>query len=362
MRAEKVEIVDKTAIIAITKNGINIATSLKKHFPSWEIFSPSKLSNNDSQIQWFEETTTSKVKELFSGYDAIVCIFSLGAVIRLIAPHLKDKKTDPAVVVIDDIAKFVISTLSGHLGGANELTEKISNVLHATPVVTTAADVNKTIPVDLVGKEFGWTIDDHNNVTKVSAFMVNEEKIGVFQDAGEREWWSPKKELPKNVHVYNTLDDLAKSDCKGFLIITDKIIEDKKILEQAVIYRPKTLIVGVGLHWDTTKDIIKEGMNFCLSKFKLSPKSIAKFASIKKEADVKGLQELSDEINVPIEYFEKEKLATITIPNPSDVVQTFEGTPSVSEASAIKASGGELIVQKHKFPPNLTIAIARRSS
>ena len=353
---------DKTAIIAITKNGINIATSLKKHFPSWEIFAPSKLSNSDLQIRWFEETTTSKVKELFYNYDAIVCIFSLGAVIRLISPHLKDKKTDPAVVVIDDTAKFVISTLSGHLGGANELTEMISDVLHATPVITTAADVNKTIPVDLVGKEFGWTIDDHSNVTKVSAFMVNEEKIGVFQDSGEKEWWSPKKELPKNVHIYNTIYDLVKSDCKGFLIITDKIIEDEKILERAVIYRPKTLTVGIGLHWDTTKDTIKEGMNFCLSKFKLSPKSIAKFASIKKEAAVKGLQELSEEANIPIEYFEKEKLATITIPNPSDVVQTFEGTPSVSEAAAIKASGGELIVQKHKFPPNLTIAIARRSS
>jgi cobalt-precorrin 5A hydrolase len=353
---------DKTAILAITKNGINIATLLKRHFPTWEIFAPSKLSNNDSQIRWFEETTTSKVKELFSSHDAMICIFSLGAVIRLIAPHLKDKKTDPAVVVIDDTAKFVISTLSGHLGGANELTEKISDALHATPVITTAADVNKTIPVDLVGKEFGWTIDDHTNVTKVSAFMVNEEKIGVFQDAGEKDWWSPKKELPKNVHIYNTLNDLVQSDCKGFLIITDKIIEDEKILEKAVVYRPKTLTVGIGLHWDTTKETIKEGMNFCLSKFKLSPKSIAKFVSIKKESDVKGLQELSEETNIPIEYFEKETLATIIIPNPSDVVQTFEGTPSVSEAAAIKASGGELIVQKHKFPPNLTIAIARRSS
>ncbi len=353
---------DKTAIIAITKNGIKIALSLKKQFPSWEIFSPSKLSDNNSNIEWFEDTTTLKVKELFSNYDSLICIFSLGAVIRLIAPHLKDKKTDPAVVVIDDTAKFVISTLSGHLGGANELTEKISEALHATSVVTTAADVNKTIAVDLVGKEFGWTIDDHTNVTKVSAFMVNEEKIGVFQDAGEKDWWMPKKELPKNVYIYNTLDDLASSDCKGFLIITDKIIEDKKILEWAVIYRPKTLTVGVGLHWDTTKDTIKEGMNFCLSKFKLSPKSIAKFASIKKEADVKGLQELSEEMNTPIEYFGKDILATINAPNPSDVVQTFEGTPSVSEAAAIKASGGRLIVQKQKFPPNLTIAIARSSS
>lgn len=353
---------DKTAVLAITKNGIETALHLKNNFSAWKIFSPSKFFQEGKDIEWFDESTTLKVQELFQNYDALVCIFSLGAVIRLVAPHMKDKKTDPAVVVIDDTAKFVISTLSGHLGGANELTEKIATVLGATPVITTAADVNKTIAVDLVGKEFGWSIDDFTNVTRVSAFMVNEEKIGVFQDAGQRNWWLPKKELPKNVYIYDSLDEMILSDCKGFLVISDKIFQNKELDGRVVIYRPKTLVVGVGLHWDTTKETIKEGMDFCLTKFKLSPKSIAKFASIKKEADVKGLQELSREMNVPVEYFDKSDLATINIPNPSDVVKTFEGTPSVSEASAIKASGGELIVQKQKFPPNLTIAIARSTN
>jgi cobalt-precorrin 5A hydrolase len=354
--------VDKTAVLAITKNGIETALHLKNNFSAWKIFSPSKFFQEGKNIEWFDESTTLKVQELFQSYDALVCIFSLGAVIRLVAPHMKDKKTDPAVVVIDDTAKFVISTLSGHLGGANELTEKIATVLGATAVITTAADVNKTIAVDLVGKEFGWSIDDFSNVTKVSAFMVNEEKIGVFQDAGQRDWWLPKKVLPKNVRLYDSLDEMIRSDCKGFLVISDKILQNKDLESRVVIYRPKTLVIGVGLHWNTTKETIKEGMDFCLTKFKISPKSIAKFASIKKEADVKGLQELSKEMNVPVEYFDKSELATINIPNPSDVVQTFEGTPSVSEASAIKASGGELIVQKQKFPPNLTIAIARSTN
>lgn len=360
MRPEKDNFVDKTAVIAITKNGIDTALSLKKHFPSWDIFCPSKFFQEGKEIEWFDQSATSKVQELFQSYGALVCIFSLGAVIRLVAPHMKDKKTDPAVVVIDDAAKFVISTLSGHLGGANELTEKIASVLGAVPVVTTAADVNKTIAVDLVGREFGWTIDEASSVTKVSAFMVNEEKIGVFQDAGERNWWLPKKELPRNVCLYDSLDNMAGSDCKGFLVISDKIISNKELEGRSVIYRPRTLVVGVGLHWDTTKETIREGMSFCLAKFGLSLGSVAKFASIKKEADVQGLQELSKEMGVPVEYFDKSELATISIPNPSDIVQTFEGTASVSEASAIRSSGGDLIVQKHKFPPNLTIAIARR--
>ena len=352
---------EKVAVISITKNGIEIGLSLKKKFPTWEIYSPSKFSNSNSQIEWFNDSTTAKVGELFKTHEALVCIFSLGAVIRLISPHLRDKKTDPAVVVIDDTGKFAISTLSGHLGGANQLTEGIAKVLGATAVITTAADVNKTIAVDLVGKEFGWKIDDDSTVTKVSALMVNEEKIGIFQDSGEKEWWMPKKEFPHNVTIYNSFDELKNSNSKGYLIISDKEIEDKELLKKSVVYRPKTLVVGVGLHWDTSKDIIKEGVEFCMKKFKLSPKSIVRFASIKKESNVAGLQELAKEWNVPVDYFEKEELAQIAIPNPSETVQAFEGTPSVSEASALRSAGGKLIVEKQKFPPNLTVAISRIS-
>ncbi|MEK6877206.1 MAG: cobalamin biosynthesis protein [Thermoproteota archaeon] len=352
---------EKVAIIAITKNGIEIGLSLKNKFSTWKIYAPSKFSNNNSQIEWFDDSTTAKVGELFKTNEALVCIFSLGAVIRLIAPHMKDKKTDPAVVVIDDTGKFAISTLSGHLGGANQLTEDIAKVLNASAVITTAADVNKTIAVDLVGKEFGWKIDDDSTVTKVSAFMVNEEKIGVFQDAGEKDWWAPKKELPKNVTIYNNFEEMKNSSCKGYLIISDRIIDDNQILKNTVVYRPKTLVVGVGLHWDTTGNTIREGLEHCAKNFKISLKSIARFASIKKEAQVEGLQDLAKEMNVPVDYYEKEKLAQITIPNPSETVQAFEGTPSVSEAAALRSSGGKLIVEKQKFPPNLTIAIARIS-
>jgi cobalt-precorrin 5A hydrolase len=353
--------VEKVAIIAITKNGIEIGLSLKNKFSTWKIYAPSKFSNNNSQIEWFDDSTTVKVGELFKTNEALVCIFSLGAVIRLIAPHMKDKKTDPAVVVIDDTGKFAISTLSGHLGGANQLTEDIAKVLNASAVITTAADVNKTIAVDLVGKEFGWKIDDDSTVTKVSAFMVNAEKIGVFQDAGEKDWWAPKKELPKNVTTYNSFEEMKNSSCKGYLIISDRIIDDNQILKNAVVYRPKTLVVGVGLHWDTTSNTIREGLEHCAKNFKISLKSIARFVSIKKESQVEGLQDLAKEMNVPVDYYEKEELAQITIPNPSETVQAFEGTPSVSEAAALRSSGGKLIVEKQKFPPNLTIAIARIS-
>ena len=347
---------EKISVLAITKNGVEMGISLKNSFPSWEVFAPSKFSDNNEMINWYDDSTSVKIVDLFKSNDALICLFSLGAVIRLVAPHIKDKKTDPAVIVIDDKAQFVISVLSGHLGGANELSNEIAHKINATPVITTAADVNKTIAVDLLGKDLGWTIDDDNAVTKVSAFMVNKEKIGVFQDAGSKNWW--KKELPENVSVYDNFDELKNSGSKGFLIITDQIINDK-ILENGVVYRPPTLVIGVGLHWDTSKDTIKNGLETTLEKFNLSGKSVARFVSIKKEKDVVGLIELGEEMHIPIEYIDRNELATISTPNPSKTVQSFEGTASVSEAAAIKSSEGELIVEKQKFPPNLTIAIAR---
>jgi len=348
---------EKIAIIAITKNGIKMAKELKEKFPSWQVFVPDKFSDQNNKINWYTDSTTTKITELFKSNDALICLFSLGAVVRLISPHLKDKKTDPAVIVIDDKAQFVISTLSGHLGGANQLANDIANQLGATPVITTAADVNKTIAVDLVGKDFGWKIDDDSNVTKVSAFMVNEEKIAVFQTCGAKNWW--KNKLPENVSTYSTLYELKKSQPRGCLIISDEQNHLYEILENAVIYRPPSLVVGVGLHWDTTKEKIMQGLDASLKKFSLSKKSIARFVSIKKEKDVVGLNELADEMNIPLELFHRVDLASIITPNPSKMVEGYEGTASVSEAAAIKSSGGNLVVEKQKFPPDLTIAIAR---
>jgi len=347
---------EKVSVLAITKNGINIGERLKELFPNWDIFVPSKLSNENKSITWYSEPTSDKIIELFKNSNALICLFSLGAVIRLIAPYLKDKKTDPAVIVIDDKTNFVISVLSGHIGGANELTQEISEKLNALPVITTAADVNKTIAVDLVGREFGWKIDDETTVTKISAHMVNAEPIGVFQQTGNKKWY---KELPKNVTIYDSLEELKKSNSKAHLIISDTII-DNELAQESVIYRPQSLVIGIGLHWDTTKDTIKDGIEHCLKKFNLSSKCIAKLVSIKKPEDVQGLIDLGKEMQIPVEYVNREELAEIITPNPSSTVKAFEGTASVSEAAAIKISNGELIVEKQKFPPNLTVAIARK--
>ena len=347
----------KVAIVCITKNGINISKRIKEKIPSASIYAQSKHKDSSDGIIWFEKNTKIMIEEIFKEYDSIICIFSLGAVIRLISNLLVDKKIDPAVIVIDDKANFVISTLSGHLGGANSLSKHIAYILNSTAVITTAADVNETITVDLLGNDFKWRIENFENVTKVSAHMVNDEKIGIYQDTGETKWWD--KELPKNVIIVEDIDELKSDNFRAGLIISDKIITDPLLIGKSVIYRPKSLVVGLGFHWDTTQKDIEDGIMKVLNENGLSFLSIRNLSTIDRGKSPTSLGSFSDKHGIPLEFFEKEKLNKITVPNPSDVVKKYEGTSSVSEASSILSSGGELIITKQKFPPNLTVAVCR---
>lgn len=351
---------EKIAVIAITKNGIKIAEIIKKNIASAKIYVPNKFYYDNPDINWFNESTPKIIGDLFKSNDALICIFSLGAVIRLISNLLVDKKTDPAVIVIDDKANFVISTLSGHLGGANALSLFISSFLNSTPVITTAADVNNTISVDLIGNKLGWTINNYENVTKVSAHMVNNEKIAIFQDTGEHDWWEMKN-LPENVFITKDIETIKDDSFKSGLVITDKMITDNKILSKSVIYRPKSLVIGIGVHWNTTKEEILNGIRSIFDKNGLSFDSIKSLSSLKKKIRIKGLDDFSNEFNIPLFLYDKEELQQVVVPNPSETVKKFEGVSSVSEASSILCSRGTLLIPKQKFPPNLTIAVSRVS-
>ena len=304
---------NNVAIVAITKNGLTLGKKIHDKFTHWVLYAPDKFSDNDTHVTWFNNKTPEKIGELFLKYDALICIFSLGAVIRLISPYLVNKKTDPAVIVIDDAATHVISALSGHLGGANELSNELADVLGATPVITTAADVNRTIIVDLVGRDLEWIIDDDSHVTSVSACMVNGENVGILQHTGNKNWW--KDSMPKNVTIYSTLKELESANPNAAMIITDQIIPIK--IKNTVVYRPPSLVIGVGLHNNTTKQTISHGIDVTLEKFNLSLKSVSKIVSIKKPMNVQGLEEYCNEQNIPVEYVDRTKLAGISTPNPS---------------------------------------------
>jgi len=349
---------ENIGVICITRQGIDIARKIKGFIPTVVIYAQSKHNDSRNDVIWYDTNASSIMSMAFQKHSALICIFSLGAVIRLISPLVLNKKTDPAILVIDDKANFVISALSGHLGGANELARKVASHLNSRAVITTAADVNETLAVDLLGRELGWTIENYENVTKVSALVVNEERVGIFQDSGEKHWW-PQNNLPKNLELVDSLEDLLAPDFKGGIIISDRVVNQKALVEKSVIYRPKSLVVGIGLHRDTSAEDIGKGIEEVFKESQLAFTSVRNISSIDTHKSSSGLQNFSNERHLPLKLFSKKSLAQVRVPNPSHIVKKFEGIYSVSEASAILSSGGNIIVPKHKFPPNLTLAVAR---
>jgi cobalt-precorrin 5A hydrolase len=237
----------KVVLIAITKHGSTQVKSLAEKLPAADVVVSEKftdlMSGIKNNFRTYSGPFRDQISALFSDYDQVVFFVSLGAVVRLIAPHLKSKDVDPGVIVVDDAGQFVIPVLSGHVGGANAYAEKIAELIQGTAVVTTASDVGKTIPVDILGRELGWTVEAPKiNITRVSAHVVNEEPVAFIQEAGEKNWWTRPTPLPKNIHLFDHFEDVDLNQHKAILWVTDQEISDQtwnQLQEKLVVYRPK---------------------------------------------------------------------------------------------------------------------------
>ncbi len=236
----------KIVLVAITKHGASQAATLAKSLPEAHLCVAAKFGE---AMQGLPNTLTAytgafkdEIGTLFSRYDQIVFFVSLGAVVRLIAPHLKSKDEDPGVVVVDDAGEFVIPVLSGHVGGANAMAQQIADILHATPVLTTASDVGKTIPVDILGRELGWKVEAPKiNITRVSAHVVNGEPIAVVQEAGSPNWWTRPTPLPANIHRFDRFEAVDLERFKAVLWVTHAEVNEARwvqLNERLVVYRP----------------------------------------------------------------------------------------------------------------------------
>lgn len=235
----------KIALVAITKHGANQVAQLAAKLPDADILVADKfrelLQNIDNSSHFYNGPFREQIAGLFSKYDQIVFFVSLGAVVRLVAPFLKSKDEDPGIIVVDDAAQFVIPVLSGHVGGANACAEMLADLLAATPVLTTASDVGKTIPVDILGRELGWQVEAPKiNITRVSAHVVNEEPIAFVQETGSKNWWTRSTPLPKNIHLFDSFNDVDLSQFKAVLWVTNQEIRDslwQQLNESLVVYR-----------------------------------------------------------------------------------------------------------------------------
>ncbi len=330
-----------TAIWALTPHGARLASVLADAMPDAALFLSENLEETDVPAFRFSSLKQAVSKHFFS-YHAHVFFMATGIVVRVIADHLVHKIHDPAVVVVDDRGTFAISLVSGHVGGANDLAVRVSAILDATPVITTATDVNGRPSVDVMAVERDLVIEHPEAIKKVNMAFLTGKPVGIFDPYGffrdRMDLFGDSVEEPR-VSIDDRTDRTKASD---------------------LVLRPKTLVAGIGCNRNTDKDEIKGLLMDTLWQCGLAIGSLSCLASVDVKHDEKGLLELADELKMPLRFFSRDELAGVeTIETPSVTVEKHMGVKSVCEAAAILgAEKGNLIVPKRKTA-NATVAVAR---
>ena len=291
-------------------------------------------------------------KLLFYEYDAIIAIMASGILIRSIAPLIKSKVYDPAILNIDENANFVISTLSGHLGGANKLTSKVANMLNATEVITTATDVNKKLGVDVIAKDLYLTVKNPNEIIYFNKDILNNEEI-MFRVNSKENYDFLFDYLNENTLEIDVSIEFTSS------INTDEIHVLYK--NHKLIMKIEDIVVGIGCKRGKSKEDILTGLDKALDDLNISKKRLSKLASGEIKKDEKGILDLSKMLNIPVNFVEMDKLTLFKSEDihESEFVKSKFGVGSVSEASALITAGfdSKLIYKKTAFD-GVTIALA----
>ena len=276
--------------------------------------------------------------------EGIVLFLAIGATVRLVAPLLEDKRRDPGVVCVDDAGRFAVALCGGHEGGANALAERVADTLGAAAVVTTASDSLGVPALDSLGERLGFRLEEGSDLAAVGAALVSGETVRLVS---ERRW--PLGPLPENVVP------MVPEDSEGpSIVISDELLEFSR---PSVVYRPPSLVAGVGCSRGARDWEILDLLDSALREANLSRMSVAALASIDVKSDEAGLLEAAGTLGVPLRFYSAEELAAVEVPNPSPVVAGAVGTPSVGEA-AVLASDAELLLEKRKSK-NATVAIGR---
>ncbi len=309
------------AIFCVTENGIEIAKKINEKIPS-DVFVIEKFNKN------FGISFTSLkevVNENFKKYKYLIFIMATGIVTRIIAPHILKKDADPAVISIDEQGNFVIPLLSGHLGGANNQSKKIANIINSIPVITTATDVSGKIAVDTLAENLNCKLDSLESAKKVTSLILQNKEISI--------------DLPKNIEVNN-------KNAEGIILITNKNnIEITKII-------PQNICVGIGCKKGMKVEDLEIFVNEVSNNFNLNIESIKNLNSCWIKQEEEGLLKLSKLINRKINFFSKEEIEEFEnlIEEKSDFVKNTIGVYGVSEPCAYLGSNrkGKFLVKKIK--------------
>jgi cobalt-precorrin 5A hydrolase len=352
------------AVVAITRRGVETALKIKQALDaagfSSLVYAPKKYSQNGTIA--LDVKFADFVKDNYSKVSALVAVMATGITIRAVAPYLESKLTDPAVIGVDASGKFVISLLSGHYGGANELTRTIAKGIAATPVITTASEVTGKQSVDELARKLHLTIQNPESLVAVNAAIVNDEKL-VLVLAGEVK--IPIEaiscyEVKKADNGNQALEIVNKFDAG--IIVTREPLTIDKFVKPFTILKARSMVVGLGARKDSSVESIIEAVNAALTQVNVQASRIDRFASVDIKRNSTPMLKAVESFGLPLDFLSVDALRSLNhqdLSPDSKMVQEKIGVGGVCERAALLAAGknSKLILKKTKLN-GVTVAIA----
>ena len=352
------------AVVAITRLGVETALKIKEALDrvglNATVYAPKKYGQTGVVV--LEKKVGDFVKETYSMVDALVAVMATGITIRAVAPLLESKLTDPAVVGVDARGKFVISLLSGHFGGANELSRTIAKGIGATPVITTASDVMGKMSADEIAKILHLTIQNPESLVSLNSAIVNGDHIVVVLIGDVK---IPVNivscyEIKKAESGMQALEIISQYDAG--VIIANEPLSIAKFVKPFTILKTKNIVVGLGARKDSTKESMIEAVNTVLERVHIPLERIDRFATVDIKRKSKQMVEAVESLGAPLEFLSVDALRSVSYSNlspDSAMVQEKIGVGGVCERAALLIAGknSKLLMKKTKLN-GVTVAVA----
>lgn len=319
------------AVVSITPNGNELALRLAK-LRACDCYTSDKLWQDG--FSSFNGSFSHCVEQLFQRYSAILFICATGIVVRTIAPLLVSKLADPAVLVMDEQGKHVISLLSGHVGGANQLTQEIAKLVGADPVITTATDVNQVAALDMIVQSMNAHVVDYRESVKlVNHMLVSGKRVGLYQQHAQ-------VNDTRGFIIVDNLEQLPELD----LLVWVSFHQQLPVLNIPTVHViPRCIVAGMGCRRDTSIQALEQLLRDHCQTQNVHFSALNALGSVDIKKDEQGLLQLAEQLNLPISFYAVEELAPHQHRFPqSEFVQKTLGIGSVSQPVAWLMSDGNL--------------------
>ena len=347
---------ENIAIILVSEGGLPTARLISHELGDAPVFTTHSLEG----CQTFPSYAQFMAAH-FREYDLFVFIGAMGICIRSIAPFIKDKYTDPAILCVDSTGSFVISVLSGHIGGANDWARRVAAITGGEAVVTTQSDNTGFWALDTLARRFDWrTAASHAEMNKMISLFVGNQPTALLLDVKDRGTDYLERTLPEHVSVFYRFEDIRPEAFRLIIAVTPFIYTANVPI---LYYRPRVLHVGIGCRRDSAPEGVAEHMAAVMEAHRLSPLSVRSVATIELKKDEPLFHALAQTWEAEKHVYRADELADITVPNPSQKVFDTTGVWGVSESTAQRASGfGPLVMEKQKgvlsASSDFTLAVA----